>query len=251
MNLAIDIGNSYIHLAVFNRSKITAYKTIPLDSNVILINWFKSISKRYNICNVGLSSVVPKQNKFITQTIKKLFKLKPLIINYKSKLPIKVKVKNPYTLGSDRVCNAVFGYINSTRSNSLIIDLGTANKFDLVLKNGNYVGGIIAPGLKLSAAALNINTAKLPLLNIEKLSGNAPIIGKNTFQAVQSGLLNYMKSATEGIVKEVKNQYPGNLKVFLTGGSAKFIKNKVSFNYIFTENTVLFAINYILNKQKI
>ncbi|KXK49598.1 MAG: type III pantothenate kinase [Chlorobi bacterium OLB5] len=135
-------------------------------------------------------------------------------------------------------------------TNILIIDLGTANKYDLVLSNGDYVGGIIAPGLITSSIALNLNTGKLPLIKFNKLSRNSPLIGKNTFEAIQSGLVNYMKLATEGIVDGVKRKYPGKLNIYITGGSAGLIKSKLNFDYKYTENSVLHGLNYVINFQK-
>lgn len=251
MNLVIDIGNTFIHIAVFNDNRLLYNTIIETGDLKNLNNNFKYIRKDFNIKNIAISSVVPSINKKIISITGIIFKIKPIIVNHLSKLPVKIKVKNVITLGSDRICNAVYGFSSvKTKSNILIIDLGTANKYDLVLKNGTYIGGIIAPGINMSAKALNSNTGKLPLINVKKLSSNAPLIGKNTFEALQSGLINYMKAATESIVRKVKKQYKGSLKVILTGGSAKYILNNTEFKYIYQYNTVLYGLNYIINYKK-
>ncbi|MCC6865359.1 MAG: type III pantothenate kinase [Ignavibacteria bacterium] len=252
MNLAIDIGNSFTHIAVFKDIKIVKTISFSSEDKIKFLSNIRSISKTYSVTKIGISSVKPNLNKYVRVFIKKYFKITPLIINNKTNLPIRIKVENSRTLGSDRICNAVFGYYqNKDKTNVLVIDLGTANKFDLLIKNGIYIGGIIAPGLNISAIALNLKTSKLPMVNIENLKSNAPLIGKNTYEAIQSGLINYMKAAIEGIVKNIKINYPGKLRIYLSGGSAKFIKNSNSFRYKYCENTVLYGINYILNYQKI
>ena len=250
MNLAIDIGNSFTHFAVFEGRKNIYVQNCSSFGLTALTKAIKKIRKEFEIIKIGISSVSPNTQKSIKLLIRKEFKASPLIINDKSKLPIKIKIKNPHSLGSDRICNAAYGYIAvKGKSNVLIIDLGTANTYDLVLKNSDFVGGIIAPGIMTSSTALNSNTGKLPLLEYRKLSVKAPLIGKNTFEAIQSGLVNYMKYATEGLVKAVKNQYKGKLTVIVTGGSTKFLGSKLNFDHIYKTNTVLEGINIILNHQ--
>lgn len=250
MNLTIDIGNSFTHFAVFKGSKHIYVQNCSSISITALTKAVKKIRKDCEITKIGISSVSTNAQRSIEILIRKDFKIKPLTINNKSKMPIKVKVKKPSSLGPDRICNAVYGYHNfNGQSNVLVIDLGTANTYDLVLKNGDFVGGIIAPGIMTSSKALNLNTGKLPLFEYSKLSAIAPLIGRNTFEAIQSGLVNYMKYATEGLVKAIKNHYRGKLTVVITGGSAKFLGKKLNFKHIYETNTVLEGINIILNHQ--
>jgi type III pantothenate kinase len=251
MNLAIDIGNSFTHFAVYSGKKpIYSSKCESKDFSAINKN-LRSINKEYEISSAGLSSVIPVLNLKISKSIYNLFKIKLLIINNKSKLPVFVKIKSTATVGADRICNAVFGFTYFKRKeNVLIADLGTANTFDIITKKGEFIGGIIAPGIITSAKALNSNTGKLPLLEFKKLSKNASLIGKNTFEAIQSGLVNYMNFAVEGIVRSAKKQLKGNLKVIITGGSTVFLNKNISFKYKYIQNTVLDGINIILNYQK-
>lgn len=250
MNLAIDIGNSYTHFAVYyNRNCLHSAKCSSTDKQKIR-NSISVIKYKFNIGFIGIASVKNKVNEEVKAQCRKTFKLIPLSINYKSKLPINISMKSAVTLGADRICNAVYGYTYFKRKeNVIVIDLGTANTFDVVTKKGEFIGGIIAPGLMTSSKALNVNTANLPLLEYKKLSKNATLIGKNSFEAIQSGLINYMKFATEGIVRSLKKQFKGKLKVILTGGSSELLLRKVNFKYIHTDNTVPEGINIILNYQ--
>lgn len=251
MNLAIDIGNSFTHFAIYNGIKSLYNYNCSSVNKTDLSKAIKRIGKEFNIGKIGISSVAPKTHKAIKSYIRTNFRIAPLTINYKTELPLKIKIKKSYTLGPDRICNAVFGYLTvKGKSNVLVIDMGTANTYDLVLKNGDYIGGIIAPGIMTSSRALNSNTGKLPLLEQSKLSAKAPLIGRNTFEAIQSGLVNYTKFATEGLVKAVKKEYSGKLTIIVTGGSAKFLGNELDFEHIYRKNTVLEGINFILNNQK-
>ncbi|NOS86128.1 MAG: type III pantothenate kinase [Ignavibacteria bacterium] len=250
MNLAIDIGNSFTHFAVYKDSRNVYTYNCSSINRIDLVKAIKKISKKFRIIKIGISSVSADTLKIIKSYIRKEFKISPLTINNKTKLPVKIKIKKSHTLGPDRICNAVYGYDTvKAKCHVLMIDLGTANTYDLVLKNGDFVGGIIAPGIMTSSRALNSNTGNLPLLEYRKLSVKAPLIGRNTFEAIQSGLVNYMKCATEGLVKAIRGQYKGKLRVIVTGGSAKFLGRKVNFDHIYRKNTVLEGINIVLNYQ--
>lgn len=256
MNLAIDIGNSFTHFAVYKRSKQVDYFQNSSNNLVGLKNTLIKIKNKYymdasdQITSIGISSVSPSTYKYINNTVVNIFKFKPLTINNKTKLPVVIKISKPATIGTDRICNAVFGYEYFKRKhNVLIIDIGTANTFDIVTIKGEFVGGIIAPGIMISSKALNTNTGKLPLIEYSKLSIKSPLIGKNTFEAISSGLVNYMIFATEGIVSAVKKHFNGKLKVIITGGSSNFLINNVNFKYTYIQNTVLDGINCILNYQ--
>ena len=252
MNLAIDIGNTYTHLAVFNNNKIIKNTDVLTNSKA---EYTKAIIFLYNkykqkIKNIGISTVVPKAEKFIILETVKHFKINPLTVNYKSKLPVKIKVKNPGTLGADRICNAVFGYEYFERKNNVIIaDMGTANNYEVVLKNGDFIGGIIHPGIGTSAVALNLKTGKLPLPDIADLKVKSSVIGKNTYDAIQSGLLNSAIFTAKMFISSVEKEYNSRFKVIVTGGFGLKLKKYIKKEAVYRKNTVLDGINCILNYQ--
>ncbi|MCI0449054.1 MAG: type III pantothenate kinase [Chlorobi bacterium] len=249
MNLAIDIGNSLTHFAVFEGQKeIESFTaaTNNFDRSELYNKYFKKYSDK--IKAVGISSVVPAVSEIWNQLSEIFFRVKPVFINSKIRLPVKLKVDKPASFGSDRICNSVFGYEYFKRKQNLIvIDFGTANTYDVVLKNGDLVGGIIAPGLETSAKSLNVSTGQLPALKHADFLFKNSIIGKNTIDALRSGLMNYALFATEGIVKSVIKEFKKDFKVIITGGNAGKLKNKFSFKPLYIENTVLKGINLILN----
>ncbi len=250
MNLAIDIGNSFIHLGVYRGSKLIKHSALHTDDTSALKKVLNMYIKNFSPGGIGIASVNPKAERSLLNMLPKNLRSNIITINNKSKLPIAIKVKNSGTLGADRICNAVYGFMKSAGKNALVIDLGTANTYDLVLKNGSFIGGIIAPGLMTSASALSSNTAKLPLVKNLKASKDIKLIGANTKEAISSGLFYYMLFASEGIVAAVKKQHGTNIQVFLTGGSAAFISKIVNFKCKVVQNTVLDGINMIINHNK-
>ncbi|MBZ0203207.1 MAG: type III pantothenate kinase [Ignavibacteria bacterium] len=250
MKLAIDIGNSNTHLAVFAGSKpvfvLSFSNGSPKNYRKTLRNAFERT--RGNITSVGISSVVPKLTSICIKESRNKFKLTPLTINNKTELPVTIKIKNPGSIGADRLCNAAFGFeYYKEKENVIIADFGTANTYDIVLRNGDFIGGIIAPGIMTSSKALSLSTGKLPLIDYKEMKFNNSVIGKYTKKAILSGLINYPLFATDGIVSSIEKELKRKFRVILTGGAAKPFVSRLSHPAIYIENTVLHGINIILN----
>lgn len=252
MNIAIDIGNSFTHIALFDGLRIISRVDIETYSNpkVMTKALKRFIPLAVSLKNVGISSVVPQLNVKWNHVIRKTFGKSALIINYKSKLPLRLKVKKPSGLGADRICNSVYGYeFFNRKKNVIIIDMGTAITFEVVLSGGNMTGGIIAPGINLSAKSLNIYTKKLPVLGFKDQKFPKAVIGYDTKSAIQSGLLNYSLFAIEGIIRAIESETGNKFEVIVSGGSGKIYKNRINRKVKYIENSVLPGINYILNYQ--
>lgn len=252
MNLTIDIGNTNSHLAVFKNNNIIFLKNLSNSLNKKIIDSLNNISKNYYITKIGISSVNPIINKSLIFYIKNKFKILPLTINYKTKLPLIINVKSKYTLGADRICNAVLAntYSNS-KYNVLIIDFGTANTFDIVNNKNEFIGGIITTGLNTSLISLNYHTAKIPLYNLKSKNIKYSLIGKNTREAVYSGVFNSSYGTVNYIVNKLKTYFNYNLKIIISGGTLNYLDlNEFNFEYHLIENSVLKGINLILNYQK-
>jgi type III pantothenate kinase len=253
MNFAIDIGNSYTHLALFQGNRVVKRFDLPAGSNRgMILKKLEIISKHIEaIENIGISSVSPQVNQIWVRSIRNIFNKRPLIINYKSKLPLQLNVKNVSKLGADRICNSVFGYeIFARKNNVIVIDIGTAITFDVILSKGEFIGGIIAPGINLSARSLNMFTKKLPVLGYKDQKFTKTVIGHNTKSAIQSGLLNYSLFAIEGMIKAIEAETGKKFEIIFSGGAAKAFKKKIKRPAYYIENSVLPGINYILNYQK-
>jgi type III pantothenate kinase len=155
--------------------------------------------------------------KFISETVTK----KILIIGDEStKLGIDIKIKNKNEVGHDRLINAIAGF-NKFGGNLIIVDFGTATTFDVVGQNGEYLGGIIAPGINLSLKALHDMTAQLPKISIKSQKN---VIGKSTVEAMNSGVYHGYIAMVEGLIIKIENELQVKTTRIITGGLAEIFK---------------------------
>ena len=225
MYLIGDIGNTDIKICLFNRNmkliKKKSLKTILLNKNYLSKN-LKFI-KRYKaeIKKVLISSVVPiaynNIKKFIERSIKiKCIELKKLKLN--NLLKIKVNKKQ---IGSDRLANAIS--VIDKKRNFIVVDFGTATNFDVVIKN-NYIGGILAPGVKLSLNTLSDKAFLIPKIKLEKIKH---VIGKNTTSAIRAGFYHGYSGLIDNIIKMIIKQTGKSFNIILTGGYSYLFKNSI------------------------
>lgn len=249
MLLSIDIGNTNTKFCLFKNGIIS--KKAVFDDELLLHEkkFYTAVSsfRKHKISFIGISSVVPELIKPVFNLCLKNFKIKPLIISNKSKLPIKIKVKSPLSLGSDRICNAAAGYkIFRGKDNVIVIDSGTAITYDVVLKNGNYIGGAIAPGIHLLNFALNDYTAQLPLLSRNELIFPKNPIGKNTHNALQSGIMLGIADSVNGMINRINQKIGKKCKIIVSGGNAELTSSCIEHNNTVYENLVSKGIFEIL-----
>lgn len=237
MILTIDIGNTSTKLRGF-AGKNTEY-AFDCASSIVLFglpSLLKPLEKKKIEC-CGIASVVPYLNKKWINICKMRFKINPLIINNKIKLPINIKVKNPDSLGADRISNAAAAYMRvKGRENVIAVDLGSANTFDVVLKNGDFIGGLISPGLDLLAHSLYRYTSLLPEVKIKNKPGL--LIGDKTLDAIQSGIYYTFLEAVNGIIDRIKKEFKQNFKVIITGGNAKLINGEIKHKVLYIPDLV-------------
>lgn len=229
--LAIDIGNTTINFGLFENKKLKKVK--------IFTEKFKKIPfGDYNYAIIA--SVVP----YATKKIIRLLKVKPVILDSKN-IPIKIKIKNPQRVGSDRLVNA-FAAKKLYGNPAIIVDLGTATTFDVVSKNGEYLGGVIAPGIKISTESLYEKTAKLPKIKPEVPKN---VIGKNTKEAILSGIFyGHLGLIKEVITKlQITNYKLQNPKVILTGGYSEFFAKHFP-DFIVDKDITLKGLKIIFSK---
>ncbi|MDH5488478.1 MAG: type III pantothenate kinase [Rhodospirillaceae bacterium] len=226
MLLAIDVGNTNIVFAVFADDgtiragwRIATIAEITADE---LTDWMnraladKQIEKE-KISDAIISSVVPLMRGELIDFCKNYISTEPLVVGEGGiSLGIEVLVDNPTEVGADRLVNAV-GAVEKYTVPLIVIDFGTATTFDVVDENGNYAGGVIAPGINLSLDALHHATAKLPKITVSKPER---VIGKATVPAMQSGIYWGYVSIIEGIVKRIKDELGLEMGVIATGGLA-------------------------------
>jgi len=198
------------------------------------------------ITGVGISSVVPNLTDVFVWMSEKHFKVKPIVVSSELDLGIKILYDDPSAVGADRLCNAVAGF-TKYGGPVIIIDFGTATTYDVVSEKGEYLGGVIAPGIETSAAELHRRAAKLPKI---ELHFPKSVIGKNTVSSMQSGIMYGAVDAMEGMIKRIKNIIGQNAKVIATGGLAKTIIEHTNMIDFYEPSLVLDGICIIYNRVK-
>lgn len=231
MLLAIDIGNTNVVFGLFDKKDNQkplytwrcATKSQKTEDEYAV--WFLALMqhtglKVSDITGAVMASVVPSVTRPLEQFCKKYLSVKPLLIkSTELDLGLSVKIDRPQEVGADRVVNAAAALAYHGKPPFIIVDFGTATTFDIVDAQGDYCGGIIAPGPKLSLETLHNATAKLPKIDMVRPMTNS-VIGKNTIHAMQSGVYWGYLSLIEGLVKRLRSELGGHGKVIATGGLA-------------------------------
>ena len=236
MNLTIDVGNTRVKAAVFEKDKLV--ELIVFDKTKILSE-IKKILKKYVISNGIMSNVASISD----SKLKKLQNLVQIdVISSSTKVPFDNFYKTPKTLGVDRIA-LVAGAVNQFYGkNVLVIDAGTCITFDFVNSKGRYLGGAISPGVQMRFNSLNHFTANLPLLEKEEVND---FIGKNTKESINSGIVNGVIQEIDGVINQYKKKYL-DLTVVLTGGDTNFLAKQLKSSIFANQNFLLQGLNTIL-----
>jgi type III pantothenate kinase len=237
MNLIIDVGNSYVKLAIFSENTLKQKEVIKQEQLLGQVNLLK---KKFHSIKKGIISSVGKLNDNQLSQIKESIDL--LILNSNTKIPFKNKYKTPKTLGLDRIALISASVKQFPKENVLIIDAGTCITYDFVNAKNEYLGGGISPGLYTRYKSLNNLTANLPLLKIQMPSD---IVGASTNESIHSGVVNGLLKEIEGVIGEYKTKY-SDLTVILTGGDANFLSKQLKSSIFANSNFLLEGLNYIL-----
>ena len=237
MNLAIDIGNTSINAGLFDKYKLIKKSNfISIDK---LIEFIESIHQ-YNISCAIISSVVPKLTIEYKKLLESIYHYIVIIIDYKlSKLSC--NVNQPATIGADRLCN-IFAAKQDYTFPAIIIDFGTATTYDIINKQGEFIGGAIGAGIETSAKYL---IDKAALLDKTDLIFPKLAIGTNTTTNIQSGIMFGAIDQIEGMIKRMEEETETNYLIILTGGFAKLISSKLKLDHIVDSNLTLKGIIYI------
>ena len=231
MLLVIDVGNTNTVLGLYDGETLVQSFRMSTDKNrssdeigmfIMQVLMAKQLDFS-QIEDVIIASVVPPVMHSLENAIKKYLNITPYVVTSKTPLGMKILIDNPKELGMDRLVNAFAAqYIYG--GPVIIIDLGTATTFCAVNENGDYLGGAIYPGLKISVDALVEKTAKLPRVEITEPES---AIGKNTIAAMQSGLYYGYAGMIDYLVEKFKQELSApNAKVVATGGLAKLIASE-------------------------
>jgi type III pantothenate kinase len=202
------------------------------------MNELETIAKKYPFKKAVISSV----NEDASLISEKISPVKTLVVNNSTRLPFKNLYKTPETLGTDRIAAAAGAKTLYTQADCLAIDAGTCVTFDFIDAGDNYYGGSISPGISMRFKALHNFTARLPLVNKKE---RTELIGANTEESIQSGVMNGIASEVDGMIASYKSIYP-ELKVIICGGDAPFFETNLKQSIFAVPELVLIGLNRIL-----
>jgi type III pantothenate kinase len=239
MLLVIDVGNTNTVLGVYQLDsagfvtqanaqpkmiahlRVATIKTHTVDEYGVLFRNLFAIGEidAADVRGIVISSVVPSMDSTLREVCERYFHLKPLFVEPGVKTGMPVHYDNPAEVGADRIVNGVAAF-EKYGGPCVVVDFGTATTFDAVSKKGEYLGGVICPGIGISAQALFEHTARLPLVDIRQ---PARVIGTNTVASIQSGLFFGYLGLVDGIIERLLQQLGAEAKVIATGGLARLI----------------------------
>src|ERR1051325_5674454 len=218
--LVVDVGNTNIVLGIYHGEelvdswRLATARERTSDEYGILAR--QLVGDSYELEGIIVSSVVPPLNGSIAAMIRDYFHIEPLFVEPGVKTGIAIHTDNPQEVGADRIVNCVAAHA-AYGGPTVIVDFGTATTFDLVTADAKYVGGVIAPGLNISAEALFARAARLPRVDIRR---PGHVIGTNTVVNMQSGIYFGYLGLVDGILLRVKEEVPNLRRVVATGGLA-------------------------------
>jgi len=261
MFLAIDIGNTHTVIGLFEKSDIVTtwrmgtpryrYETED-EIGSIIINFLDNAGyDAISIEEVAISSVVPRAMEEFRKMSIKYFKCEPFVISSTAKTGIKILYDYPNEVGADRIANSVAAK-EFYGCPAIVADFGTATTFDIISGDGDYIGGVITPGIEISSEALFKVAAKLSKVD---LSWPQTIIGKNTYDGLRSGILYGFLGQVDFIIEKIIEEEKVSKNVFepyviATGGLSYLLKDKSRYIKIFDGDLTIKGIRLINEKNK-
>ena len=218
MILAIDIGNTSIHVGLFKGRTLRRQFSLPT-------RMARSAGKLRRRLRIGsateavVCSVVPWATPVVVRTLRAAGCRRVRVVGRDLRVPIKNRYRNPRQVGQDRLVGAYAAW-RAYRRDCIVVDFGTAITIDVVTKKGEYLGGVIAPGLSISLEALATRTALLPKVDLRE---PPELLGRDTSNSIRSGLLFGCVALCDGLVTQLKRRYAPKAVVVATGGASSLI----------------------------
>ena len=227
MVLAVDIGNSNVVVGCFEDQTIRFVERLATNRNSTALEYAVLIKTVLELNGVSganfegaiISSVVPTVTNMVNQAVERLTGKSPLVVGPGLKTGLKLRIENPTQLGSDRVTDAVAA-VNCYEAPLIIVDMGTATTISVIDQEKNFIGGMIMPGLRISAEALTGRTSQLPQISLDPPKRS---IGKNTVECMRNGLILGAASTIDGAVHHIEKELGYSCTVITTGGLSKLV----------------------------
>jgi type III pantothenate kinase len=231
MLLAIDIGNTNTVLGLFREEQIVQDWRIRTEVNTTLDEYgiiMRSLFAAHGlelreVESIIISCVVPPVLNSVERFCKKYFNIVPLVVGPGVRTGMPIFYDNPKEVGADRIVNAVAAY-EVYQTATIVVDFGTATTFDYISERGEYMGGVISPGIMISCEALFHKASKLP--RVEIFARPPSVLAKNTISSMNAGIVYGYAGLVEGIITRMKREVNTDVKVVATGGLAPLIASE-------------------------
>lgn len=254
MILAIDMGNTNIVIGGIDNDRTYFVERVTTNNGKTDLEYavnIKSILEIYGISASSiegaiLSSVVPPLNSTILSAVEKICGFRPMLVGSGMKTGLNIIMDNPKTVGSDMIVDAVAA-IKEYPCPIIIIDMGTATTMSVVDASGNYIGGVILPGLRVSLDSLSNKTAQLPFISLD-IPRN--VIGKNTIDCMRSGIMYGSAAMIDGIIDRMEEELGTTPSLVSTGGLAKLLVPLCRHSIAYEDDLLLKGLLVLYNKNK-
>lgn len=235
MNLVLDVGNSLLKIALFEKSElIQKFKFSENYKRNI-----EDIISKYKVTHSIISNVGRIDDSTIN-ILKESTNL--LLVSNQLKIPFKNLYKSKNTLGQDRLALVSAAAFNFPNENVLIVDVGSCITYDFKNNNNEYLGGGISPGISMRFKSLNTFTSNLPLIDFDNIH---KLIGNNTKNSINSGVINGTISEINGIIQQYCEEFK-NIRIILTGGDSNFLLKRIKNSIFADQNFLLVGLNKLL-----
>ncbi len=253
MLLTVDIGNTNITLGAYDGNILTFTARLSTEHSKTADQYAVELQSMLGLNGYSgediedciIASVVPQVGKSVSNAVSKLCHIVPLMLGPGVKTGLNIKIDNPAQLGADLVAGAV-GAIDAYTMPCVIIDMGTASTISVLDRNGTFLGGAIAAGVRLTLKALTENTAQLTSIPIEAPDS---VIGSNTVECMQSGLVYGTAAMLDGMLEKITEELGETPTVVATGGLSREIITHCKTDIIYSENLLLEGLRVIYEKN--
>ena len=251
MLLAIDLGNTTTVFGVYDNEKLTKHwrlstqKLRTVDEYGILLRNLFALEQLDvgDIDAIIIASVVPPLDPTLDEMARRYFSVEPIFVSSEN-AGISILYHDPHEVGADRIVDAVAA-LERYGTPAIIVDMGTATTFDGITRDGSYLGGLIAPGIEISARALREGAARLPQIDIQKPN---ELIGRSTETSMQSGFFWGYVSLVDGIIERMKAELGEDAHVITTGGMAGLVAEESRWISRIDNDLTLYGLHLVAKK---